>query len=109
MQQTRSIRFLDKNFDKDTFQPLPKQEVVSSNDTNQSNDEMVPWGAFSSEIIFWMILVALTVLFFLFVLKPDFLKACDEDEDIDYKNLILWTIVISLIIWVILVIFKKSK
>lgn len=112
MSRTNSIRVLGRNFDTEAFVPLTNQQIEQSRQAEAAHKgrsgDVLGYGWWSPEIAFWMVIIPIVVLLFLLAMKPDFVK-CQEDEDeYNCSRLFLWTLVISLIIWVILVVFRRT-
>lgn len=110
-----SMRVIGNTFGREEYKPLPKSRTPmklsdTSNREKQINSNMSYLEKkFQIEIIMWMIIIPFIVFFFLLTLNPDFLKenTNEIEKKRDYMKLFLWTLVISIILWSFLVIFKR--
>lgn len=130
MSATRSVRSVAREMDPKIFQPIDKpiahelegdirgrgkkrdlaselglfdsqSRVAQDSSTQLANNSILGYWSVSTWI--WIILVPVIVWFILLLLRPEFVNT-DKDGDrvLDHRQLILWTLVISLIIWIVL-------
>ncbi|MFS8159192.1 MAG: hypothetical protein ACMG6E_03080 [Candidatus Roizmanbacteria bacterium] len=113
--RANSMRIIGNTFGREEYKPLPPKEPSlppSRYDALHVVDKSEGYVvAFQVEIIMWMIIIPSVVLFFLFVMNPEFLRKDEENKrhERHYGKLVLWTLVISIIIWVVLVVFRKQS
>tara|TARA_R110001632_G_scaffold148910_4_gene266162 strand:- start:3002 stop:3379 length:378 start_codon:yes stop_codon:yes gene_type:complete len=64
---------------------------------------------FNTQTAFWIIIVPIIIFVLLIVIKPTFVKMRNNDNDFDYSSVLLWTLIISLIIWILFWGFGKCR
>lgn len=57
----------------------------------------------------WLIVVPIAVWCLLFVLMPTFVKKQNGNSNVDHQSLLIWTLIISLVIWILFFGFAKCK
>jgi len=64
---------------------------------------------FNTQTLFWIIIVPIIIFVLLIAIKPTFVKMKNNDSEFDYSSVILWTLIISLIIWILFWGFAKCR
>jgi hypothetical protein len=57
----------------------------------------------------WIIVVPIAVWCLLMVLMPTFVKRYQNESKLDHQSLMMWTLIISLVIWILFFGFAKCK
>jgi uncharacterized membrane protein YoaK (UPF0700 family) len=57
----------------------------------------------------WIIIVPIAVWCLLLVLMPTFVKRYQNESKLDHQSLLLWTLILSLVIWILFFGFAKCK
>lgn len=63
---------------------------------------------FNTQTFFWIVITPLIILILLIILRPTFVKM-SSDEKLDYSSVLLWTLIISLIVWILFWGFSKCR
>lgn len=103
------------------FDPIPARDTTpvaservyggsqSGNSTRVQNQHFVDADrAWSASSVIWIIVVPIVVAVILLALLPTFVEM-DGNRKVDKSSLILWTCVITLIIWILFWGFSKCK
>lgn len=65
---------------------------------------------FTSTTWLWIIIVPIVVWFIIILLIPSFVRTkANNPNELDHSSVLLWTLVISLIIWILFFGFAKCK
>jgi hypothetical protein len=57
----------------------------------------------------WIIVVPVVVWCLLLVLMPTFVKKGQDGNKLDHQSMLLWTLILSLIVWILFFGFAKCK
>lgn len=57
----------------------------------------------------WVIVVPIIVACLLIILVPSFVKTTEDGKKLDHYSVVLWTLIISLIVWILFFGFAKCK
>ena len=76
-------------------------EVKNERQLDMTNWTAVTW--------IWIIIVPIIVWCLLLFLMPTFVKANENGTSLDHRSMLLWTLVISLVIWILFFGFAKCK
>lgn len=74
-------------------------------EAKQRGDTIQNWTAAT---IFWIIIIPVVVYIMILILRPTFVKL-QNDDSLDVTSSILWTMIISIIIWVLFWGFAKCR
>lgn len=64
---------------------------------------------FSSTTWLWIIVVPIAVWLIIILLMPSFVISGSEENKLDQNSVILWTLIISIIIWILFFGFSRCK
>jgi hypothetical protein len=81
-------------------------DLTSTTSKTENAKGMMDW---TSTTWVWVIVVPIVVACLLIILVPSFVKTVDDEKKLDHFSLVLWTLVISLIIWILFFGFAKCK
>lgn len=64
---------------------------------------------FESTTWLWIIVVPVAVWLVIILLMPSFVVSSSDEKKLDQNSVLLWTLIISLIIWILFFGFSKCK
>ena len=91
-----------------TMMPAKTPDEIRTNQVGKSSDTLriIEWDNASW---IWVIVVPIAVWCLLLILMPTFVKRHQNESKLDHQSMLLWTLIISLVIWILFFGFAKCK